>query len=156
MGLDQQDTKEKWVVVPKIKEKDATYFKETRENGHITILGTIFTNGWKIPSLIIVTRKTIDQDLEEIKIPNVEFSYIVHTTTGFINNDAWFKYWDSYGVPSINAMRKFLGLEDFKVGMMWDGMYAHNDSRTETLFENNNIEIFLLPPHSSHLFQPLD
>jgi hypothetical protein len=156
MGLDQQDTQERWVLVPKLKEKEATFFKQTRENGHITILGTIFSNGWKIPPLCIVTRKTRDSDLEEIDIPGVDLSYIVHTSTGFINNDTWYAYWLKYGVPSINLMRKSLSLEGFTIGMLWDGMYAHDDTRTKDLFIAHNISVFLLPAHSSHLLQPLD
>ena len=41
MRLDQKETKKRMMIIPIINEKKTTFFKETRENGHITILGTI-------------------------------------------------------------------------------------------------------------------
>lgn len=72
-------------------------------------------------------------------------------------NDEVFSYWVSeILVPGVQARRRLLGLaDDAPALLVLDGCLAHNK---ETLAElsKHSIDHHFLPPHSSHITQPLD
>jgi hypothetical protein len=59
-------------------------------------------------------------------------------------------------LPYFASTRESLHLQDFTGVLLWDNCTSHIDEGTKQLLADNNIRLVTFPPHTSHLFQPLD
>jgi len=106
--------------------------------------------------LIIITRKSIDDDLIEFGFPNGPGGYVTQSTSGFINKDLFIEYLKVVIIPWVEKKRILLNNTNAISGIMLDGCTSHIDEGIFKLGNKNNIIFYLLPPHSSHITQPLD
>jgi hypothetical protein len=67
-------------------------------------------------------------------------------TTNAVGRD-WIKHFDYYTAPRTKCKYRLLIL---------DGNESHHSTEFELHCKQNNIIILCMPPHSSHLLQPLD
>lgn len=155
-GLDDRTDVSKMVVVSKRNESKKVYFKSTRSSGHVTIFPGICLDGMDFPPLIIMTSKTMDNDLKQFGFPNSHMGYLVSTKTGFNNADCMLEYVKNVIVPFCDQKRKFLELVGHRVLILQDSMSAHIDDRVQKELNDNGIDTFEFVPHSSHFCQPCD
>ena len=146
----------KSVIVSKRNEKKKIYYKTSRPPGHITILPIIGLSNERIPPLLILSQKTIDDDLAQFGFPNCDIGKIVITSSGFITEDALCSYITEVVDPHFRKIRKKLDLETYRCLLLQDSMSAHIKPRVKQLLMDAMIDTFEIPPHSSHLTQPLD
>jgi hypothetical protein len=59
-------------------------------------------------------------------------------------------------LPYFVATRESLHLQDFAGVLLYDNCSSHIDEGIRQLLVDNNIRLVTFPPHTSHLFQPLD
>jgi hypothetical protein len=104
--------------------------------------------------LIIVNRKTMDDDLLPFGFPSGLLRKIIFSETGYATSDVFEVYVKD--IPQVCKLRRAEKLPDAKAGIFLDGHYSHENSKALAALKENNIETYLLPPHSSHLIQPLD
>jgi hypothetical protein len=59
-------------------------------------------------------------------------------------------------LPYIAATRESLHLQDFTGVLLRDNFSSYIDEGIKQLLADNNIKLVTFPPHTLHLFQPLD
>lgn len=116
-----------------------------REN--ITILSAVSANGEKAPPLIVFKGKNMwDQWMAEPDGgPNIAYAA---SSNGWMETDIFLNYIQKTLIPVLGDLRPVL--------LIYDGHSTHVDNRVVTLAQENGITILKLPPHTSHLLQPLD
>ena len=132
------------------------FYPVPRTNSRATFLGCIDAAGGAAPPLIITKRQTADIDLILYGV-TPDKVMLGYNSSGFINAELFNEWLVSKFKPYVQSRRKEYNIPDSQVGMiMLDGCSAH---LTETFFsicEELNLQVFILPAHSSHETQPLD
>ncbi|USP81205.1 hypothetical protein yc1106_08479 [Curvularia clavata] len=98
----------------------------------VTFIAGINAAGWSIPPFLIFTGKHhLSAWYEEAEIPR----------------DWAIAHFDAYTKTRVVGARRLLIL---------DGHESHNSLAFQELYKENNIYTLCMPPHSSHLLQPLN
>jgi hypothetical protein len=154
MNLQKNQTK--MVIVPmQDKTKKTTYIVE-RPTEHVTFMFTIGYMMDFVWPLIIVNRKTMDDDLLPFGFHSGLLGKIISSETGYATSDVFEVYVKDILILHVCKLRRAENLPDAKAGILVDGHYSHKNPKTLAALKENNIETYLLPPHLSHLTQPLD
>ena len=108
-------------------------------------LHCICTDGTTMPPSVLFPGKMFPFDIAA-KFPS---SYFVGVTqNGWMEKDLFFGWMKLYFVPNLRPMRPVL--------LIVDGNRSHIDLRTLQLCKDENIELYQLHEHASHLIQPCD
>ena len=78
-----------------------------------------------------------------------ENSFIGRSENGWINQNLFYEWMSQVFVPQTAHVKKPLLL-------LLDGHVSHESIQTSALCHENGIHLYCLPPHSSHIVQPLD
>ena len=78
-----------------------------------------------------------------------------YSQSGYINDYLFSKWIDECFLPHI-AFQRFRYRYNGPAVLFLDGATSHKIDKLEEKFARYNIKIFLFPPHSSHVLQPLD
>lgn len=70
---------EKAVYVSYNESQKNVYYKTKNPSGHTTYLWSIFGDGEKLPPLIIISQKTVDDDLKQFGMVEGPYAYIAST-----------------------------------------------------------------------------
>jgi len=155
-GAEQIKDIPKMVLVSKRNENQRIYFKSSRPQGHITIVPGIALDGDDLPPLIMISDRTVDDDMNIWGLPQGHLGYIVSTKTGFINEDCLEKYINEVAGPAVETKRRKLGLQGHRALILQDNMSSHISMKVKKALGNFDIDTYEFPAHSSHLTQPLD
>ncbi|KAE9523029.1 hypothetical protein AGLY_016660 [Aphis glycines] len=103
----------------------------------------------KGPPLIIFKGKSVwDKWVGETSIfPGTTYAA---TTNGWMEKEVFYNYFEKSFIKSTNPT------PENPVLLIYDGHSSHVDLKLIDTAIKNNVTIMLLPPHSSHLLQPLD
>lgn len=88
--------------------------------------------------------------------PNGSNGYIVSSPKGYITTDLFENYFEDILIPHINLKRNEKNKPNHKALVLIDGASAHASTKLDALLAKNNIKLMFIPPHSSHITQPLD
>ena len=115
----------------------------------ITVTQAINAEGWAIPPFIVVAGQYhLANWYQESNLPG---DWAITTTqNGWTNNETgfeWLKHFDQHTTNRSKGVYRLLIL---------DGHGSHHSADFEMYCEENNIITLCMPPHSSHLLQPLD
>lgn len=131
---------------------------------HVSVVACVSAGGDVIPpQLIFSAKKSLRGDLMD----NVKDScYVSVSEKGFMNGVLW-RGWMKLFVRHVDSMR--LAAVKAAVGerartkalrqphlLVLDGLLAHFDPEALDMAKAANIEVFFIPPHTSHRTQPLD
>ncbi|KAL0819258.1 hypothetical protein ABMA28_008498 [Loxostege sticticalis] len=123
-----------------------TTYGSGKEN--ITVLAGANAEGKKLPPLIVFKGKFVwDQWMAATDDYDFELSYAA-SPKGWMQTDIFYNYMKTILIPSLGQERPVL--------LVYDGHSTHVDVKVIELAIENNITILKLPPHTSHLLQPLD
>ena len=129
-------------------------WKQVRDANHVSFLASINLSGESLkPFFITKTEVKYDGILGPLK---EDFAY-AKTKTGYLTTKAM-KLWINLVLKdyAINV-RNELNDSNAKIIIIMDNFKCHINDEIQKEFQNiGNIELICLPPHSSHLFQPLD
>lgn len=105
--------------------------------------------GWDLPPFLVVSgQHHLENWYTEGGLPP---SWVVKTTSnGWTDNETgmeWIRHFDKYTAPRARALYRMLVL---------DGHESHQSVEFNAFCKERNIIPICLPPHSSHLTQPLD
>ena len=122
---------------------------EPGNRGWVTLIAAINAAGWSVPPfLIFAGQYHLSAWYEEAEIPR-DWAIAV-SDNGWTNNElgvAWLKHFDAHTKTRVIGTRRLLVL---------DGHESHQSLEFQELCKENNIYTLCMPPHSSHLLQPLD
>jgi hypothetical protein len=115
----------------------------------VTVIQAINAEGWAIqPFIVVAGQYHLSSWYQESNLPG---DWAIATTkNGWTDNETgfeWLKHFDQHTKTRSNGRYRLLIL---------DGHESHRSTKFETYCKNNNIATLCMPPHSSHLLQPLD
>ena len=79
----------------------------------------------------------------------------IHTANGYMERETFKMIMKEYFVPYVQEVRKKLGVTD-RAALVVDGHLSRYDIETFQLLRDADIDLIILPAHSSHISQPLD
>ncbi|KAF1924196.1 CENP-B protein, partial [Didymella exigua CBS 183.55] len=115
----------------------------------VTAIAAINAAGWIIPPfLIFAGQYHLSAWYEQAEIPR---DWVIAVSdNGWTNNELgveWLKHFHAHTKTRCVGARRLLIL---------DGHESHHSLEFQELCKENNIYTLCMPPHSSHLLQPLD
>lgn len=152
-GHDSFCDKTKQVVVVQKELNGPFSYPVARKNNRTTFLACICADGEYLNPLIIIKRKTVDSRF--LTIPLFDKVLIEYSESGYINGQLFDHWIENVFVPYIKEKRLKYKY-DGPALLLLDGCSSHYTKKFFQACNDNNIKIFFLPPHSSHLTQPLD
>ena len=123
------------------------------ENPHISLMPVILASGKCLVSLIIEgsTRKETIPHTEDCE----DFVFAA-TPNGFIDSKTFQAFVHNTLIPRINKHRVDANQVGKTFFLLMDGHAAHSHPPVLNELHENNIVAVFMPPHTSHLIQPLD
>jgi hypothetical protein len=114
-----------------------------------TVVAAINAAGWAIPPFLILTGKYhLSAWYEEVEIPR---DWVIAVSdNGWTTNELgveWLKHFNAHTKARTIGARRLLIL---------DGHESHHSLKFQEICKENNIYTLCMPPHSSHLLQPLN
>ena len=115
---------------------------ETKE--YVTVLGCINAAGYAIPPLVIFAGKSINPLLTINEIPGTMYGL---NESGWIDSEIFFIWFTRHFLAHALAARPLL--------LLLDGHSMHYNPEVIRIAAHEGV-VFCLPPHTTHLLQPLD
>ena len=114
-----------------------------------TVIQGVNSDGWAIPPFIILAAQY--HLINWYEVCDIPTHWPIKTTdNGWTTNEAgleWIKYFDKYTAARTRGKYRLLIL---------DGHESHHSTEFELYCQAHDIITLCMPPHSSHLLQPLD
>ena len=139
--------------IPWAKEDTTISFPVARTGKRATGLIAITLSGKMLTPLFILKRTSLDREFA--CSPFFSCGIYRHSPSGFINGDIFFAWVTEVLVEHVRLFREKLVFSG-SAHLLLDGFSAHSDPRVLEICAKERINLFFLPPHSSHLTQPLD
>jgi hypothetical protein len=115
----------------------------------VTVIESINAEGWALPPFIVVAGQChLSSWYRESNLP-ADWA-IATTKNGWTDNETglgWLKHFNRHTINRLNGAYRLLIL---------DGHKSHHSVAFEDFCKENKIITLCMPPHSSHLLQPLD
>lgn len=150
------DRKKKRVIVPLSTPKKQVHYAVKRSEKRVSIVSTISMAGDTLMPLIISHRKRPDKKLEETGLREGDDFMIEYQKSCFVTKEIFSKYVQSVLFPYIENIRKLKDFGTETAVILCDNCSAHVSDDLLEKMKERNIRLVTFPPHSSHLFQPLD
>ena len=121
-------------------------FVQTSGNkSQITVLTCVSAAGVAVPPMVIYDRAVLRQDLTEGEVPSTIYGL---THNGWSNSEMFDTWFNNQFLHFAPAARPIL--------LLMDGHSSHFNPTTVRKAVEENIILFCLPPHTTHVAQPLD
>ena len=136
--------KDQWIITREPKRQISGGFSTNRE--YATAIEAVSATGSTIAPVVILSAKVLLQRWFEI----VGDERIAVTETGYLNNVLalqWIQLFNKLTKDSVKGTHRLLVCDQFG---------SHLTYEFVKYCEDNRIILFFLPPHSSHILQPLD
>ena len=121
------------------------YVITSGNKAQVTVLACVNAAGATIPPMVIYDRKTLKQELYKGEIDETIYGL---TDNGWSNSEMFDTWFNKHFLRYIPAVRPVL--------LMLDGHSSHYNPSTVRMAAEQQVIIFCLPPHTTHLTQPLD
>ena len=117
----------------------------TGDKAQITVLACVNAIGNSLPPMVIFDRQTFPIELATGEIPGTIYGF---SQSGWIDQDLFDKWFDNHFLHYAPAARPIL--------LLMDGHSSHYHPGTIRKAAENKVVLFVLPPNTTHLTQPLD
>ena len=117
----------------------------TGDKAQITTLACCSAAGYVIPPLVVFDRKNLKPEMTVGEVPGTMYGL---SSNGWMDTELfelWFKHHFLTHVPSCRPIL-----------LMMDGHSTHFQPSVVRMAAKEDVILFCLPPHSTHLTQPLD
>ena len=131
-------------IVDKIGSRNPSHITGNTK-AQITVLACSCAAGYVIPPFIIFNRKSLSQVLTRGEIPGTLYGL---SDSGWMSRDLFFHWFTKHFLLYAPQVRPLL--------LLLDGHSTHYCPDTINMAAQNQVIIFTLPPHTTHVMQPLD
>ena len=143
-------------IIPKEFEGKTCHFKINRNQKNVTTIASITLDGdMQIPG-IVIPLESIPIELDSSGFRDGKDALVLTSDAGYVTNDIFFTYFYKVIVPYIRKTRMEKKLYESPALIHMDNCYAHVSENIHLICAEENIRLVTYPPHTSHLFQPLD
>ena len=144
---------QKKVVIRSTDAPEEPYYKVERTSNHVSAICTIAANGDVLKSTFIGSNLNLKEDASQCTFYNRVIYR--HSKNAFITNEIYKDYIGNVIIPYVEERRKSLQKDKHKAMLIVDGHKSHFSEDILAILTYHNIEYVSIPPHSSHLLQPL-
>lgn len=142
----------KFIVSKSFKGKLRYQYEETSH--HISALIGITASGKVLPPCALITRGTENPD--GCTCPYYNKMKVYSTPRGFMTRSVFENFFRDSIFEYIEKVRNEIGKANEPAVIIYDGLKAHISEILFAECAERSIQIVMIPPHSSHLVQPLD
>jgi len=122
-----------------------TCITSNSSKSQVTVLACVSATGVAMPPFVIFQRKTMNRELTIGEIPGTLYGC---SEKGWINQKLFVHWFENHFIQYIPASRP--------VVLLMDGHSSHFCPDMIRMAAKEKIILFTLPPHTTHLTQPLD
>ena len=115
------------------------------DKSQVTVLACTSAAGYAIPSFVIFDRQTLNQAMTRGEVPGTLYGL---SWNEWINSDLFYHWFTNHFLQYAPPTRPLL--------LLLDGHSSHYSPSTIKLAAENQIVVFVLPPNTTHISQPLD
>ncbi len=119
--------------------------RNSGDKSQITVVACVSASGTCMPPLVIINRKTLPAYFSNGEVPGTRYGL---STRGWIDQGLFHDWFCLHFLRYIPADRPVL--------LLMDGHSSHFNPNTIRLAAEQGVVIFVLPPNSTHILQPLD
>ena len=135
--------------------EESTKYAMDKNTDHATLVACIAADGTATKPLVIITQATIRERLIQEGWTRRKAMF-AHTESGYINQALFRRWIDTVLVPDVERRRAELEMPDHPAFLIMDNCTAHTDQAVTQRLEAHGIVPLNIPPHGSHIYQPLD
>ena len=121
------------------------YAVTSGDTSQITVLACASASGYTIPPMVVFDRKQLQAEMSVGEIPGTFYGLSENGWMDATMFESWFAHHFLVHVPSIHPLLLLL-----------DGHASHYNPTFLKMAAEEGIIVFCLPPHTTHLLQPLD
>ena len=140
MSLDQKPPK---VVVKKGQKK--VRYRTSGNKSQITVIGCVSAAGQALPPFIIFEGKYLNTDWFKGEVPGSDYAT---SPKGWVDTEVFHGWFKKHFLKHAVSVRPLL--------LLLDGHSSHYQTELIKLARKEDIVTFCLPPHTTHVSQPLD
>ena len=140
------------VIVPKLFDGSPVYRVREEKRYVSCIAATTLSGQLLTPGLVSVRQQEAE---DAVKCSFYSHCARYHSATAFVSTAIFQHYMRHVILDYVQKIRALIG-EDKRCVIIFDGHKGHLSELLCALCAQQNIQIVVLPPHSSHLLQPLD
>ena len=118
----------------------------TNSKTQVTVLACVSAAGLTLPPFVIFQRKTMNYDLTKGEVPGTLYGL---SDKGWITQKLFLHWFHNHFLTYIPAKKR-------PVLLLMDGHSSHYCPAMIRMAANEKVILFTLPPHTTHLSQPLD
>ena len=115
------------------------------DRSQITVLGCSCAAGFTIPPFVIFDRKTLNPKLTEGEVPGTLYGL---SHNGWMNSELFYHWFLNHFLQYAPQSRPLM--------LLLDGHSSHYCPAFIKVAAEKSIMVFALPPHTTHIAQPLD
>ena len=117
----------------------------TGDKAQITVIACVSASGANLPPLVIFDRKVLKVDLTLNEVPETIYAL---TDNGWSNSEVFDIWFNNHFLMYAPTARPLL--------LLMDGHSSHYNPSTIKTAAAQQVILFCLPPHTTHIAQPLD
>ena len=143
-------------IIPNELKGQRVEYEVDRSEKRFTVIATISMSGDVLTPLMVTHRKTIDKNVIESGIREGEDLILKSQQNSFVTQEIFTDYIRNVFIPYVDNIRQNQLYVDKPAVFLCDNCASHFDENLLRELARKNIRFVTFPPHSSHLFQPLD
>ena len=144
------------VVIPRDKAGQPVHIAFEREPSNTTVMPCICLDGSTMTPLVVLKRKTLDLDVFTPSCREHIDVFIEHSERGYSTQEIFLKWLREMFFPQLHIRRTQLSSTDLEAIILADRATIHISPEITSCCEANGVRMIYFPPHSSHVYQPLD
>ena len=115
------------------------------DKSQVTVLACASACGQALPPFVVFDRKSLNQKWTEGEVPGTLYGL---SSNGWMTSDLFYYWFQCHFLEYIPPARPVL--------LLLDGHSSHYCPETIKLAAESKVIVFALPPHTTHITQPLD
>ena len=121
------------------------YAVTSGDRAQITVMACASASGYSIPPMVIFDRKHLQLEMTRGEVPGTFYGL---SDSGWMNAELFHEWFLSHFLVHAPSCRPLL--------LLLDGHSSHYNLSTIRMAADEGVILFCLPPHTTHLLQPLD
>lgn len=141
-------------VIAPVSENGTLYFREKSEKHFVTAIGAITASGSALEPAILIKRQNAQPDM--LQMPFWGRHRVYSSPKAFVSKKIFGDYLRTVVLPYVESVRRGGSADELPAVLIMDGHKSHLLRKLEEILAERNIKLIFIPPHSSHILQPLD